>query len=243
MLLRKLRSMDWRGAAFEAAVLVVGILAAFQLDAWGDERSRAQEVERALERLADEFQQNQRFCGFYLDSSSERAQAVRYAYEALAAGVPPEDPMRFEEGLLLADVVYAPPLILGTYDEMVSTGLLRDLEDPVLKVLLSGLAADQRSTAENLPYWRTGLTSLGEALRERVDFRYVEESGPRVRFVFGGLASDRRLVNLFFEALDTHMDMLMSGEGLCRQVDAVLATLAGETVGDPYAVRFPVEEY
>ena len=243
MMLRKLQNLDWRGTLFEAVVVVAGILLAFQLDEWGKERERAGEVSEALARLGDEFRQNQRFCSFYLDSSGERARAVGYVYAALAAGESLADPEAFSQGLLQAEVVYTPPLILGTYDEMVSTGLLRDLDDPVLKVLLSGLAADLRSAAETVPYWRVGISSLGDALRERVDFRYAEETGPGVDYVFAQLASDRVLVNLFFEAVDTHMDMLMSGRSLCRQVDAVLATLAGEAVGDPYAVRFPTEEY
>lgn len=51
-----LRHRDWLGIAIELAVVVVGILIAFQVDQWGDQRAKAREERQFLERLFTEYQ-------------------------------------------------------------------------------------------------------------------------------------------------------------------------------------------
>lgn len=50
-----LRARDWLGIGIELAVVTVGILLAFQIEQWGEERQRAREERQFLERLHAEY--------------------------------------------------------------------------------------------------------------------------------------------------------------------------------------------
>lgn len=49
-----MRGTDWWAVAVEVAIVVLGILIAFQLDAWGDRRAQQRAERQLWQRLAEE---------------------------------------------------------------------------------------------------------------------------------------------------------------------------------------------
>lgn len=104
------------------------------------------------------------------------------------------------------------PLVFAGYDELIATGRLRQLDDPILIDLLSNQRAEYEAAQAVVGYWRDNIQDATNALEEHVDFFFtteqMDETGMGVRFDFAVIAADRRLRNAVFDAVDIHGDWL-----------------------------------
>ncbi len=226
----------------ELAVIVLGILIAFQVEEFRDRRIEARELAAALERLAEETGHNRETCDYSLPLLEDSATSVRHVYESLVRNaIVADDRQRFERGLVVFSVVPDIRMQTTVAQEMIATGLLKELDDPALRQQLPNLITLDQQAHEQLVYFREGIISLQNRIMTLADYRFAGDipsldalvDGPwledamRVDYDLDHLAADRLLVNLFFEAVDIHADTWLGLEERCRVIAAIEERLAG----------------
>ncbi len=226
----------------ELLVVVFGILIAFQVDEWREDRQRSRNLDAALNRLAEETAGNLQYCEQIIPVQAQHAQSVLTVARVLNDGrLDDEDVEAFEAGLTRVGYVTGGPYSTSVAAEMIATGLLKDLDN-----------AELRNRVAELPVWIDGVrnwdheyrNSLGAAVAEvaeAVDLELPDDfempaytEGPatgfedsiRVRYVFEELVANRSLKNVFIEAADTHLDMWRNHQGVCRKLEGIRASLS-----------------
>jgi hypothetical protein len=132
-----LRRHDWLAVAVEMLVVVVGILLAFQIDRWWEQRrERIQEVEYVA-RLTNDIESDIPIIEQAIDLARLRkgmADLLMRVAETPTAAY--EHPIRFIVAVHQAAFTYSPNLTNHTFDDLRSTGNLRLLRDPEIKKAL-----------------------------------------------------------------------------------------------------------
>lgn len=238
-----------RGLA-ELAIIVVGILLAFQVEEWREERKAQRDVQAALERLLDETRENLAMCARLEPILDDNIGAVLHVFRSLQAGdLIDGDRRRFEQGMIMVDVVPDIHLHTSVAREMLATGLLKEVSSPALRGAIARLPTLEEQTRALLTYWRTPVIELSSELTELVEFGYSEtafetsrqsgwqdilEHEMTVTYDFQELAANRRLRNLFFEAVDVHSDNLSALRERCGVATETHQGLL-EVLGPEYA--------
>jgi hypothetical protein len=228
----------------EVLVVVVGILIAFQVDEWREDRQRSRDRDAALNRLIEETASNLRICELVVSVNANHARNVLTVVRALNEGrLSQADIESFEAGLIKVGYVTGGPYSATVAEEMIATGLLKELE-----------SAELRSRVAELPVWIEGARSwdvdngsLRAAVNEvakAVDFEYhgelpavAENKGPdtgfedalSVDYVFEELIANRTLKNAFIDAADTHLDMWRNHKEVCRKFEEIQSSLTEMT--------------
>jgi hypothetical protein len=207
------RKADYGALLLEMIVLIVGILLALAADRWNQDRLDAIETSRIVDRLRSDSARNLAMFENTLPLMEEVLVNVKALFRALEAGtMAGEDPTQIESAIAYLDVIPSYPLVFAAYNELVATGRLRQLDDPVLIDLLGDQRAEYEAAQAVVEYWRAGIHGTTDALDQYVDFYYttqqMDEEGMGVRFDFATLAADRNLRNKVFDAVDIHGDWL-----------------------------------
>lgn len=194
-------------------MLIVGILLALAVDRWNQERLDRIETAQIVERLKSDTARNLAMFEQTLSAMERELANVKALFRALEAGtMAGEDPAKIESAIAYIDVVPSYPLVFAGYNELVATGRLRQLDDPVLIDLLGNQRAEYEAAQAVVGYWRDSIQGASDALDQHVSFYYTTENmdqeGMGVRFDFATLAEDRNLKNKVFDAVDIHGDWL-----------------------------------
>ena len=226
----------------EMLVVVFGILIAFQVEEWREDRQRSRDRDAALIRLAEETAANVRLCELVVPILADHAQWVLSVVRALNDGQLDDASIgSFDAGLIRVGYVTGAPYSETVAEEMIATGLLKDLED-----------ADLRNRVAELPAWIDGARSWASDTRgslraavaevaKAVDFGYHGElpaplesdlvdtrfeDGISVDYVFEELVANQTLENVFIEAADTHFDMWRNHRDVCRRFEDIQSSLS-----------------
>jgi hypothetical protein len=226
-----IRNADFGALLLEMVVLIVGILLALAADRWNQGRLDSIETSRIVDRLRSDSTRNLAMFEDTLPKMEELLSDVKTLFRALEAGtMAGEDPAKIESAIAYIDVIPSYPLVFAGYNELVATGRLRQLDDPVLIDLLGDQRAEYEAAQAVVGYWRDGIQGTSDVLDQHVDFYYttdqMDEEGMGVRFDFAALADDRNLRNKVFDAVDTHGDWLRlqtSIYKITKQIDAQLS--------------------
>jgi len=190
-----------------------------------------------LIRLGEETAVNLQNCEKVIPVLADHAQSVLTVVRALSAGqLDDAEVGLFNAGLINVGYVTGTPYSETVAEEMIATGLLKDLGNAELRTLVAGL-----------PVWIDGARSwdfdargslraaVAEAARA-VDFDYhgelqVPEYSDRpdtrfedaisVDYVLEELVANRMLKNAFIEAADTHLDMWRNHSDVCRKFEDI----------------------
>ena len=227
--------------AIEVLVVVLGILIAFQVEEWREDRQRSRDQEAALVRLAEETASNLRACKLVVPVNAAHAQSVLAVVQALNDGhLSDENVEQFSDGLIKVGYVTGTPYSTTVAAEMIATGLLKDLESTELRNRVAELPV----FIEGARQWefdpRGSLQAAITEVISAVEFSYhgelirpedvegpatVFEDGISVAYVFEELVTNRRLKNVFIEAADTHLDMWRNHWGICRRLEEIQSSL------------------
>jgi hypothetical protein len=141
-----------------------------------------------------------------------------------------EDAKNVEAGIAYIDVVPSYPLVFAAYDDLVATGRLRQLKDPILIDLPANQRAEYEAAHAVVDYWRDSIQGATNALDQYVDYFFateqMDESAMGVRFDIAPIAADRVLKNNVFDAVDIHSDWLRFQTNIyeiTKEIDARLS--------------------
>lgn len=226
-----IRTANFGALSLELFVVVVGILLALAADRWNQDRLESIETARVVERLKSDTARNLAMFANSLPGMRDNLINVRALFRALQAGtVAGEDLKQIEAAIAYVDVIPSYPLVFAGYDELVATGRLRQLDNPLLVDLLGNQRAEYEAAQAVVGYWRDSIQGVNDALDKHVEFYYttedMDESGMGVRFNFAELAADRDLKNKVFDAVDIHADWLGLQEGIYQITIEIEAQLS-----------------
>lgn len=156
----RMRKADWLSIAGELAIVVFGILIAFQLDRWAEGWSRAQERELFVQRLAEETDANVDA----LDDLADEFDGVTAQVLRISRAIGrPGTPARLDFG---CGILHLPAARLQTaaLDEAADTRALPLLPDAELRRLIHESAARNRFTDRQLDYFRDAFQRFGDRL-------------------------------------------------------------------------------
>ena len=133
---QSIRRQDWFAVFVEILVVIVGLMLAFQLDRWWEQRGDSTKEAQYIERLIADIEVDVENLEFALD-----LQTIRFEMAELLMAVveDPEAasrrPVEFLGAVLQSSYLYTPIPIAHTFDDLQSTGNMR-LLDTDLKALL-----------------------------------------------------------------------------------------------------------
>jgi len=221
----------------EFVVIVLGILLAFQVEEWRDERAEQRDVAAAMQRLLEETDENIQLCLVMKEMLKSNAMSVQHVYQSLTAGeIIQRDEKTFELGLTNFDVVPDIRLLTSVANEMISTGLLKEVDDRELRGSIARLPSLDAQAGDMLVYWRTPIIELHSELTSLVDYYYagdipsLDRSDPfneaigssmRVNYDFQELANNRIIRNQFYDAVDVHADLWFGFQERCSVVEEI----------------------
>ena len=226
----------------ELLVVVFGILIAFQVEEWREDRQRSRDLDAALVRLTEETIANLSVCENSVPRIADHARWVMAVVRALNDGhLNQANVESFESGLIRVGYIQGAPYSVTVAEEMIATGLLKDLK-----------SAELRNRVAALPVWIEDTRTWGDDTRgsikaavvevsKAVDFEYhgklpvIEdidirdhgfEDGIGVVYDLEQLAANRTLKNVVIEAADSHLDMWLHHRVLCQRFDEIQSSLA-----------------
>lgn len=157
----------------EMLVVVVGILIAFQVEEWRQDVREQREIDAALVRLKDETKDNLRFCERSVPMSAMQARLVQVVLQSLQAGrLLESDRSQFESGLVKLGWVVSPPYQSTVAEEMISTGLLKELDQADLRSIIARIPGSVEASQRSFNVMRGIREEPREELRKLVEYRY-----------------------------------------------------------------------
>ena len=215
----------------EVLVVVLGILIAFQVDEWREGLRERRELDDTLVRLGEETRENARRCANSLPRLVRLVFATQTVHKSLQSGrLDDEDVELFDEGLVTMGVFLNVFVSTSATDEMISTGLLREIDNPELRAAIGSVPDHYRRLSGFTQNFRLENTKLIDELASVVTFTYSGdymvpgqsedlmpnfEGDVEVSYDFASLSGNQRLTNLVLEAVDSHRDTWAVNKMLC----------------------------
>jgi hypothetical protein len=229
----------------EMVVVVLGILIALQVDEWRQRLVEQQEIDAALVRLADEVEENLRFCELVEPYSLLLVRASQVVLASLQSGRLREtDRSKFEEGLVKISWLSFPPYFSTVAEEMISTGLLKELDRAELRSNIARIPGSVAATDNRFSRQIEIADWARLEIRNQVGFRYdgsIDESLARkvesssdstfvdsisVNYEFDALAANPFLINLIIDATNNQIENFAANQRLCQLFENVDMQLA-----------------
>jgi hypothetical protein len=197
----------------EVLVVVFGILIAFQVEEWREDRQQSRDLDAALIRLAEETAANLKNCEKVIPVLADHAQSVLAVVRVLNDGhLSDADIELFDAGLIRVGYVTGAPYSETVAEEMIATGLLKNLAN-----------AELRNRVAELAVWIEGARSWEPENGDGPATGF--EDGISVNYVLEELVANRTLKNVFIEAADTHLDMWRNHRHVCRKFEEIQSSL------------------
>ena len=234
-----LRRQDWAMVSIEFALVVLGVLLAFQINEWASRRSSAAERRTATERLLEEAERSVAYNRQAADFERTLLVGLHLAIDRIERGTwPPADEAAMAAGLGRgrAMVALAPPS--SVYDDLVSSGDLNKIGTPALRASIGRY----RSTLSFEERMRQQLQVPLPAYERINAFSYKTDTRGKdrmqLRVDFPQLLRDREARKLIALTAENHRILLMLRTRALRDSERMCIAL-GKEVGRPCNRNLP----
>ena len=225
-----LRRRDWLGLFFEIIVVTLGVLLAFEIQQWAQERQQAAEERRFLERLYSEYQRGIA----ELDDVDEDSRRVRQQIsEVLAAR---DNPALLNslarEGFGCGAARFRNANFNDTsFEELVSSGRINLISDQALRSEVRDLAASQATASKQVEYARQLMLQQLPYLDDYYRFDLNRAGQESCRLDWPTLIQDQKALNAMIRARRVHgfvMDERQKGRARSQTLIRQLACKLGK---------------
>ena len=192
----RVRTTDWWAVFIEIAIVVLGILIAFQVDAWGERRAERRAELVLMQRMAEEARADARTLNSirqqHIDSATNHELLSRAVRDpSLEAGYH----RRGASGCNLLRMPAVRRQSAGAVGQ--AAGARLDLvRDPELRRLLRVAEAQRAFTDRQLEYFRAAFLNYGEIIEPYLIFDFAPKGQVSCRIDIGGLRQDRAAIAL-----------------------------------------------
>lgn len=178
-IIQHLKDRDWPAITIELVIVTLGVLLGIQFSNWNDER-RERAMEKAyLERVLDDIDLSiettenvRRFLTGYSDNYALILRATR------SCELPTEDRDAFADGMSDLGKIGPSVFVLGTMDEMLSSGSFGLIRNRDIRDLLNGLKRDSVYQAEVRSALYAYIEEMANFAGRYAVREYAERKGP-----------------------------------------------------------------
>jgi hypothetical protein len=143
---------DWFSVAAEILVVIVGLMLAFQIDRWWEQRGENVEEREYVARLIADVQSDIPVINYAIELASLRKEMADLLMDvAENPSAATKDPVLFIVAVQQAAFTYSPILAAYTFEDLRSTGNMRLLRDPTSRDALYGYYNFDRSQIQYRP--------------------------------------------------------------------------------------------
>jgi hypothetical protein len=176
-------AINWRNAAGEIAIIVVGVLIAITLDSCNDTRIDRKHERGYLERLAEDLRTDTATFAFVDRALDKKQASLTLVDSVLNAGVVLRDTTTFLQAVISAAnfAWNQPRLRTTTFQELHSTGNLRLLRDPDLRAAIVQYYASAEGDYLRIEGRRTRYGPMTYELLPRSAEFALDSAGTRMR--------------------------------------------------------------
>ena len=207
MLFRRIKAHiakeDWFAVFIDFLIVVFGVFMGFQVQAWNEQRNNAADSQDYMQRLVMDMQLSVESNDGQIAQSQEQVENLDLVINALeTCQLSPENKPAFIKGLYNLGKYDMPVMIMGTIDELNSTGKFTLIEDLELRRLISEAVRQQDGL---VAIDRQVVARVGPSVnyvRSHVRFnlslhiRTTSDLDPAlVNFEFGKLCADNKFIN------------------------------------------------
>jgi hypothetical protein len=226
-----LRRQDWAAVAIEFALVLVGVLLAFQINEWSSEREASAERRAATDRLLSEAEET---VVYFDQASTQRTALVRdlsYALEQLQnRSWRQADQARMQNALTRSVYLASPAPPSAVYDDLVASGMLGKIGDPGVRSAIGAYRSNLALLTKLIDYIR----QIAPKLDREESVRYVYDASgsrpARLEIDFAALEQDRKLLSSLallndrqWFILQTWNSTLAAAKRMCRDVARTLS--------------------
>ncbi|MCY7339661.1 MAG: hypothetical protein LH465_06890 [Sphingomonas bacterium] len=205
-LVENLRAQQWLAVVIDLAIVILGVFVGIEVANWNERRQDRQEERRYYQQIIGDLDSDMATLATARERSFINDQSAEFVLSSLAdETIVRRQPGRFAMSIVRAGFLYLPQPSRQTYDELISTGNLRLLRAPEMKVAISryyALFADNRQwdamvRDQQSQYWSeiAGIVPR-PALRSAIRFVEPSLSGPDVSRMVTKARSRPRLPDL-----------------------------------------------
>lgn len=225
-LIASFRERDWMGITIEIAIVAIGVLAAFQVDQWAQDRRQAREERQFLERLHDEYG---RAADEMRSLAATHAKITGEFREVFAHRKDEAALKRFSRtpnfGCPLPRFVSA-PFNDTSFEELVASGRINIVSDPALRAEIRNLAAAQAASARQVDAARDLVVSLLSAHDRYIRFDMTSGMEPSCEVDWSDMIEDRGALATVVRAYFLHNAALSGRRQVLSQIEEVQGRLA-----------------
>lgn len=192
----KVRATDWWAVFVEIAIVVLGILIAFQLDAWGDRRAQ-QKAERILwQRLAEETRADIAVLDNVIGDHLESAENYRLLADAVAN--PVRQASYQERGRRGCNLLRLPAVQRQSSGAIgqAAGARLELVSDAPLRRLLRDADANRVFSDRQLDFFRAAFLRYGERIEPHMKWRFTNGGWTECQVDIDSLRADPAAVAL-----------------------------------------------
>jgi hypothetical protein len=231
---RAVRHQDWSALSIELLVVVVGIFLGLQVDSWNESRKEAARESIYLERLLADIEEMLAQHSAHEKIAADRLKGIYVTFDALhACALDAEAVQAFERTLMDHQFLPRLEVVRSTYDEMVASGALARIDDPVLKKKISEVYSSAVAAQQFIEYFTADLGRASDIIWRHVAFDLRPESleeargedwwGPEndfltVSYDLQALCGASTFRNAMVEVYDSVKDRLGLGERFAREL-------------------------
>lgn len=189
------RNRDWFGIAIELAVVTLGVLLAFQIDQWGQDRRQARDERQFLERMyretSDAIRENDWAVGIHARIRRTAIEGLRLANDNAALARFAATPESCLSGASFPGLGFNDT----SYEELTASGRLNIVSDPVLRAELRQVAAAQAEAVTQLNYSRAQGIPITEVLDRYAILGFDQDGNRTCRTDWPALVKDHAARN------------------------------------------------
>ena len=186
-----IRRQDWFAVIIEFALVVAGVLFAFQVDEWANEYEASRERSAAVERLLDEAEETVAFFRGGVTAQKQLTADLGYALQQVQSGSwETADRARMTRGLSRAIEATTPSPPSSVYDDLVSSGVFGKLGDLQLRSAIARYRATLQFHRESIEYLRQMMPQFEETRAFHYAYSSTEPLPARLSVDFAALERD-----------------------------------------------------
>jgi hypothetical protein len=227
-----LRRRDWLGLLFEVLVVTLGVLLAFEIEQWAQERQRAAEERRFLGRLHFEYGRAAREMRTVIAHHDRVMHVHRLAFSAR------DDRKRLQRYVLTdtedigcrAGYLGTAPFSDTVYQELISSGKLDRIRDPQLRAKVRDLTTTQAWLKDRADAGREVARDQNPYVIKYYNYEILPDGRTTCRILWPQLFNDPAAVTAAIRIYRMHelvgqgrRDLLRETENVRKEIGAALS--------------------
>ena len=232
-----LKRQDWAVVSIEFVLVVVGVLFAFQINEWANERANENSRQQASERLLEEVERSVA----YIRQATEYEQGIVDALRAAINRIDARSGTSAAEAALASRLVRARAMVAlappsSVYDDIVSSGELHRIGDEKVRDAIGRY----RSTLSFEERMRQQLQATLPAFERIEAFRYTIDGNGHMamQLDFAALGRDLQARQIVALTAENHRILLMLRTRALHDSELMCVAL-GNSVGRACNLRLP----